>query len=295
MPVRLNARRAWNRARGRDRWAVPATELRVRTSDGVSLAVTRLGSNPEQAIVVAHALLGYRTKPAWRRLSEALAQRFTVYAVDLRGHGDSDGECAGGPLEALDVRAVVERARADGFGWVGTLGGSLGGAAVLFEAASSGTSDLVCAISPPARWIRDTLSLPTADGGVLRARLLQLFNSKPAQAVAAIAFGVRMSRRWIGAEAPIEVVHRIAPRPLLIIHDEHDHLFPGSTIRELVEHAGDPTQLLLLDGFGHCEDGFDDAFCAWLPELLQQAAADGLPVDPAGAAPRAAAEERRLA
>lgn len=279
MTVRLNARRAWNRARGRDAWSLPSSEHRVTTSDGISLAVTRLGTNPERAIVVAHALLGYRTKPPWRRLSEALAERFTVYAVDLRGHGDSAGECSGGPLEALDVRAVVSLARADGFRWVGTLGGSLGGAAVIFEGASTGTSDLVCAISPPARWIRDTLNLPTSDGGVLRSRLLQLFNSRGAQAAVSVAFGVRMSRRWTGSEAPLEVAHRIAPRPLLIIHDEHDHLFPGSTVRELIDRAGDPKQLWLIDDFGHCEDGFDPSFCAWLTQTIERAALDGLPLD----------------
>lgn len=279
MTVRINARRAWNRARGRDAWTVPATEHRIVTSDGVSLAVSRLGSNPERALVVAHALLGYRTKPAWKRLSEALSQRFTVYALDLRGHGDSSGECAGGVLEALDVRAAVELARADGFGWVGTVGGSLGGAAVIFEGASAGSSDLVCAISPPARWIRDTLNLQTSDGGVLRGRLLQLFNSRGAQAAAAMLFGVRMSRRWTGSEAPLEVAHRIAPRPLLIIHDEHDHLFPGSTVRELVERAGDPKQLWMLDEFGHCEDGFDAAFCGWLADTLERAAIEGLPLE----------------
>lgn len=279
MTVRINARRAWSRARGRDGWTIPATELRVVTPDGVSLAVSRLGSAPDRAIVVAHALLGYRTKPSWRRLSEALAERFTVYAVDLRGHGDSDGECSGGPLEAIDVRAVVAQARRDGFEWVGTVGGSLGGAAVIFEGASTGSSDLVCAISPPARWLRDTITMPASDGGVLRGRLLHLFESRAAQAAVALAFGVRISRRWTGAESPLEVAHRISPRPLLIIHDELDHLFPGSTIRELIERAGDPKQLWMIERFGHCEDGFDEPFCAWLTETLDRAARDGLPLD----------------
>jgi pimeloyl-ACP methyl ester carboxylesterase len=279
MSARLNVRRTWHRARGRGGWNVPAVELRGTTSDGVALAVTRLGTSTDRAVVVAHSLLGYRTKPPWKRLSEALAERFTVYAVDLRGHGDSGGECAGGPLEGLDVRAVVEQARRDGFTWVGTVGGSLGGAAVIFEAASTGSSDLVCAISPPARWVRDTIELPTADGGVLRARLLKLFNSRGAQSFAAVAFGVRMSRRWIGNEPPLDVAHRIAPRPFLVIHDEHDHLFPASTVRELIERAGEPKQLWMRDGFGHCEDGFDDAFCRWLGETLERAAIEGLPVE----------------
>lgn len=276
MTVRLNARRVWHRTRGRDAWSIPAAELRVPTADGLSLAVSRLGDGP-RALVVAHALLGYRTKPPWKRLSEHLAARFTVYAVDLRGHGDSDGICSGGPLEALDVAAVVARARADGHAWVGTVGGSLGGAAVIFEAASSATSDLVCAISPPARWVRDTLGLPTPDGGLSRKRLMALFDSRVAQAAAAVAFGVRLSRHWAGSEAPLEVVDRVSS-PLMIIHDDEDHLFPGSTVRELVERASAPKQLWMLDRFGHCEDGFDPAFCAWLARTIERAADEGLPL-----------------
>jgi uncharacterized protein len=276
MTMRVNARRAWHRLHGRDRWNVNSTELTIASPDGVSLAVSRLGSRKKRAIVVAHSLLGYRTKPTWMRLSEALTREFTVYAVDLRGHGDSSGECSGGPLEALDVYAAVTRARADGFEWVGTVGGSLGGAAVLFEAATSKASDLVCAISPPAKWLKDTLGTPAKDGGALSARLIQLFNSRGSQAAVAFAFGVQMSRRWAGNEAPIEVAHRIAPTPLMIVHDEHDHLFPGSSIRELMHRAGDPKQLWMIDGFGHCEDGFTPQFCYWLTDQLARAADQGL-------------------
>ena len=280
--MRVNVRRRMRRLRGEDAWAKPASEFRVRTEDGVDLAVSRLGSAP-RALVVAHAFLGYRTKPPWKRIIEALSERFTVYAPDLRGHGESGGACSGGPFEALDIRAVVARARADGHDWVGTVGGSLGGAAVIYEAATSRSSDLVCAVSPPGRWVRDVLHEPSGDDGLLRRRLLWVFGSASAQLGAAVMCGTRVSKTWAGTEAPLDVVDRIAPTPLIIVHGDNDHLFPASGAVEMAARAGEPKQLVIRPGFGHCEDGFDPTFCGWLVELLDQAATGGLPVDPARA------------
>lgn len=267
---RLNLRRRWYAVQGEDRFLTPAARLRVPTQDGETIAVSRL-EGPEDgrvAIVLAHALLGYRTKPPWRRLADALAREATVYAMDLRGHGDSSGACSGGPLEANDVRAVIARARQDGFDQVISVGGSLGGAAVLFEAASTATADAICAISPPSRWVADTLHLPAADGGVLRRRLVWLFVSPVAQAGAELAFGTRIAREWVGGEPPIEVADRLG-LPMLIVHGDDDHLFPLSGVHELVSRSQGRTDLWVIEGFGHCEDGFTDDFCRELgPRLL---------------------------
>lgn len=275
--MRTNLRRNWYQIQGHDRWSVPATDLRVRTDDGVGLVVTRLGAEHDIAVVVAHSFLGYRSKPAWRRLCESLSKSFRVYALDLRGHGQSDGECSGGPLEALDVRAVVALARAEGCAWVATVGGSLGGAAVIFEAASSASSDLVCAISPPSRWVRDLLHEPTLDGGALRRQILWMFGSLPAQMAARVAFGTRITRGWAGTEPPIEVVDRIRV-PFMLVHGEDDHLFPASVTVDMFKRAIEPKQLVLRDRFGHCEDGFDLEFCDWLRGALVSAASEGLPI-----------------
>lgn len=267
----MDLRRTLGRLRGTDGWSVPSTELRVTTEDGVDLAVSRLGGRRDRAVVLAHGLLGYRTKPAWRRLSEGLSRSFSVYAMDLRGHGDSAGACSGGPLEALDVRAGIEAARRDGARWVATVGGSLGGAAALFEAASTAYSDLVVAISPPSRWVRDLLHEPTEDDGTLRHRILWVFGSEPARVGARALLGTHIARGWAGVEPPIDAVDR-CKRPLLIIHGDDDHLFPISTIEEMYRRAPEPKELEVRPGFGHCEDGFTDSFIEELREKLSVAA-----------------------
>ncbi|OLT18659.1 hypothetical protein BJF78_00695 [Pseudonocardia sp. CNS-139] len=50
---------------------------------------------------------------------------------------------------------------------------------------------------------------------------------------------------------PVEHVHRIAPRPLLLVAAEHDHTTPAEHARLLYEAAGAPKRLVVLRGAYH--------------------------------------------
>ena len=74
------------------------------------------------------------------------------------------------------------------------------------------------------------------------------------------AWGVRLPEQWDEPESPEEVVGKIAPTPVAIIHGNDDHLFAPDHARRLYEAAGEPKRLLLGDRFGHAEDGLTPAF-----------------------------------
>jgi pimeloyl-ACP methyl ester carboxylesterase len=57
---------------------------------------------------------------------------------------------------------------------------------------------------------------------------------------------------------PETVVDRIAPRPLLLIHGEENRLHLPEESRELYRRAGEPKELVLLEGSGHTEWMFDN-------------------------------------
>ena len=48
-----------------------------------------------------------------------------------------------------------------------------------------------------------------------------------------------------------EVVGRIAPRPLLLMHAAHDTVTPTEQSVDLFQHAGQPTDLHLVAGVDH--------------------------------------------
>ena len=162
----------------------------------------------------------------------------------------------------MDVHAVVEYARAHGFERVVTVGGSLGGIAVVREAAIYQDPDAVVAISTPARWD------PTGTKAVRRATWL--FTSGVGRTLARGLMGTRINLTWHQPEAPVDLVGKIAPIPLLIVHGENDHFFPARAAEELHRAAGDPKQLWILPGFGHAEDGFTDAFADRLAGHIDQ-------------------------
>ncbi|KTG10201.1 alpha/beta hydrolase [Haloprofundus marisrubri] len=78
----------------------------VQSSDGTEIVYERTGEGPP--LVVVHGTAGDRTD--WRPVLSDLTERFTVYAVDRRGRGDS-GDAGEYALEREfeDVAAVVER------------------------------------------------------------------------------------------------------------------------------------------------------------------------------------------
>jgi pimeloyl-ACP methyl ester carboxylesterase len=232
------------------RFGVPTTPFAVTTGDGVPVAGDRLGTGPV-AMVFCHGFLGWHRKPRLVRFQEALARRLTVYGFDFRGHGGSEGLCAYGALEHLDVDAVVRLARADGFQTVVTFGGSMGGIAVLRHAALLGGVDAVVAVSTPARW----------DGHESEAvRKLTWLTSARLGRRALRAAGVRAAPTFERVEDPVDVVGKIAPIPLVLVHGRDDHFFDEEQAWALYRAASQPKRLLLASRFGHAEDGFTPEF-----------------------------------
>lgn len=248
------------RSRAAQRFAGPQVQFWCDTEDGIRIAGTLLGpAGAPAAIVLAHGFLGYRTKPKMRILGEGLAGRFAVFTFDLRGHGGSGGLCTAGDREALDVDAVVRAARGRGFHRIVTVGGSLGGIAVLRQAALYGDVDAVVAISTPARW-----------GGATKAvrRTSWLLTTSIGRELARRMGGVRIATSWSDPPPPGEIVGGISPTPLLIVHGDDDHFFPVEEAEILHERAGEPKRLWRIPGFGHAEDGYTAAFARRLGDEI---------------------------
>jgi len=92
----------------------------------------------------------------------------------------------------------------------------------------------------------------------------------PAGRAALRAFGVRMPDRWDPPESPEDVIGKIAPTPVVIVHGADDRLFPPTHARRLYEAADEPKRLLIGEGFGHAEDGLTPAFANKLVDVLQE-------------------------
>ena len=243
-----------------------ADPFTVETSDGVRLVGSRVGRTGP-SLVFCHGLLGWHRKLRLVRFVETLARHFVVYAFDLRGHGASGGLSTYGHREVMDVEAVARLARGERPDEaLATVGLSMGGIAVIRHAAMLGAPDAVVAISAPARW----------DGhGSASVRRIAWLGSTSAGRRLAARLGVRLAPFKPWPETPEDVIGRIAPAPLLLVHGRDDHFFDEEEVWRLYRAAGEPKRLLLATRFGHAEDGLTPPFAARLGDRILASLARG--------------------
>lgn len=125
------------------------TEMIRVPPSGVRLAYRTYGDPTAAPLVLLHAL--YKSADDWVRVVAPLADRFRIYSVDLRGHGQSDWpgvysfesirDDVGGFLTALDLTGVT------------LIGHSLGGiaAGLLAQQRPTRLARLVLEDAPPPR------------------------------------------------------------------------------------------------------------------------------------------------
>ena len=75
--------------------------------------------------------------------------------------------------------------------------------------------------------------------------------------------------------APRQVIARVAPRPLLIIHGDADQLIPLAQARQLFAAARAPKELEIVSGAGHClcrlvaPEPYEKRVTQWLDAALR--------------------------
>jgi pimeloyl-ACP methyl ester carboxylesterase len=248
------------------RWRVPAEGFEVWTDDGVAIVGTRLGDpDPSRpGVVLSHGLMGWHRKPRIAAFAERLTSWSTVFAMDLRGHGRSDGVCDYGGAEIADIEAVRTLASDRGHRTIVTIGTSMGAIATIRHGALLGGVAAVVAISSLASWDWHAAAHPR-----VRRNMTALIGTAGGR-VTLRALGVRLPATWEPPESPLDVIGKIAPTPVVIVHGTDDRLFPPDHARRLFEAAGEPKRLLLGEGFGHAEDGLTSAFATRLTGTIHE-------------------------
>jgi fermentation-respiration switch protein FrsA (DUF1100 family) len=243
------------------RWGLgPAEELDLITRDGIRLRAWLFGSpDAVGSVIVAHGHGG--SKHYSLPIGEILHRRFNVLMLDHRGHGESDGlRTTIGYEERLDVYAAVDLLIGRGLGPVGIIGVSMGASTAILAAADDDRIAAVVADSPYAR-----LRWAVSQGAVLRG--YPRFIAPPMAALGCWATALHLHQP-MEAFDPIEVVERISPRPLLIMHGTDDDVVPVASAHALFERAGEPKELWLIDGLKHVQ-AIDRAYPAFRQRVLE--------------------------
>jgi uncharacterized protein len=244
------------------------------------------------AVVACSGYQGLKTIHPARFARTLVPRGYAVLTFDYRGFGRSDGERGRlVPQEQVeDVRAAVSfletRPEVDPERIV-LLGWALGGGVVIAEAADDERVRAVAACNPVGDGGRALRSMH--DDASWERLLTRLAEDRRARTVGGRSALVHpfeavrldtVTRGYVDAELykaagfggdvtleaveallrfhPERDVHRIAPRPLLLIHGAANELHPPQESLALHAAAADPKRLLLLDDKGHTEWMHDD-------------------------------------
>lgn len=239
--------------KNRGRPSVEHSVFYTRSTDGVELFCTLLGSDPRRCVIVAHPAIVGSYYGQVVALAEELASSFSVILFDFRGHGKSTGSYTPGFGKAADdLEAVSDRSRRMGFGTVGVAGFSLGAAASFLVSARRDCFDALVSIGCPPRFP----AMDVLDGHPLASRL------------ALRALGVRLGIGKDPGPSPADVAAVLPGIPKLLVFGEWE-VAPADEIEAFAETVTRPRRILTVPGAWHADlAGRESQVREWLEGAL---------------------------
>jgi pimeloyl-ACP methyl ester carboxylesterase len=234
----------------------------VKTQDHIGISIEHLSAKRKMGIVVVPGFFQSKETPTFRRMASDLFEQFDVIAMDLRGHGKSEGRFTFSSKESLDLKAVLDYAGKI-YSRVGVLGFSYGGTIAILEAWEHKNIDsLVCVSAPlasekiefhwwnPASWV---LGLKGLESGS----------------------GVRLGNPFLKKTRAIDVIQTLSPTPVLFIHGSCDPTVSIKHSQELHQKAKNPKELFIFENGSHAEElyrtnrrKFIDTVSGWFGRTL---------------------------
>lgn len=220
--------------------ATTADDLWLTAADGSRLHALHLPTaGPPRATVLFLHGNAENLSSHIRAVDWLPAQGYAVLALDYRGYGRSEGQAT---LAAAheDARTALAHLQAQSTAITGplvVLGQSLGAAIALRTVATVDDRHGIAAV------IADSGFASYRD--IAREKLAAFWLTWPLQ----IPLGWTIS----DAYAPVAVIDRIAPVPLLILHGDADRVVPPHHADRLHAAAGEPKRVWHLAGARHIE------------------------------------------
>jgi dipeptidyl aminopeptidase/acylaminoacyl peptidase len=198
-------------------------DVDILTSDNQNISGWYVESpESDRAIILVHGLHSSRTQEFAGQFAEFGAelnrQGFSILMIDLRGHGQSaDAKLTFGLTERKDIIAATNWLKQKGFqtGKIGVLGVSMGSACVIGAAADH--SDIAAIV----------IDSGYAEVYPIMQKHWQSVSGLPDVFLpSTMIFGHLFTGYDLTLSKPVQEIHRLAPRPVLLIHSEFDPYTP---------------------------------------------------------------------
>jgi uncharacterized protein len=205
---------------------------------------------PYPAVILCHGVPSGNidpTDPGYPFLAETIANAgFAVYTFRFRGSGTSEGN-----FDILgwthDLKAALD------YFWdlpeidnnhISVAGFSAGAAVAIYVSAEDKRISAVAACACPADF--NHITAPgNASQALARFRKIGIIREKNFPP---------STEEWVNHFRRVNALNSvadIAPRPLLLLHAEGDPVVPVESSQRLYDRAGEPKQIIILDGCEH--------------------------------------------
>jgi uncharacterized protein len=234
-----------NADRSADSIGLPYENVTFNTQDGITLRGWYFPSEIPDAPAILYAPATAKDQRSGLSLVSPLHMAgFNVLLFSYRGHGQSDGNPIGfsyGAHESVDVDGAVSYLRdVQQVSAVGAIGHSAGSVAIILSAARNPGINVVVAASPYASveeiWHTNKpgfIPTPMFDYIMRTSELRKDFERDEVR--------------------PVDVIGRISPRPILILHGSADRRITVEQAQLLFDQAVEPKVFWLLPGLSHAE------------------------------------------
>ena len=179
-----------------------------------------------------------------RETVDIVASKYDAIIFDFRGHGKSGGKYTWSAKEDLDVKAVLDYAKAQGYKHIGVVAFSLGAAAAVNAAATRDDIESMVLISCPSsfRMVDFHFWEP--------AMLSDLFDNIGCKWGGK---GARAGSILIPKKDPIDTIVSLKNTAILFIHGDTDWVVKDRHSRKLFDAAPGPKRIEIVKGGLHAE------------------------------------------
>jgi len=232
------------------------------------------GNAPFPSVCLCHGIPAKRPEPGdkgYPLLAERICQQgFATLIFNFRGTGTSGGnfDILGwtrdlkAAIDYLSTLPEIDKSH------LALLGFSAGAAVSVYVAAQDKRVSSVALCACPAEFTFLT-EVDDPSSVIDHFRKISIIRDKDFP---------RSTKEWFSGfrqVSPINHVAKIAPRPLLLVHGNQDELVDVSHAYKLYDKAGEPKQIIAVDGAGHGLRQNNTAMVTVFDWLKSQADANG--------------------
>lgn len=245
---------------------IPPTEYReikIKAEDGVEIAFNEIFTGKNKIIIICHGIKQYKDAAVFTKISREFEKDYDIINMDLRGHGRSGGRCTFTSFEVKDLKAVVNYARKK-YKKVGVIGFSLGAATAILTSAEYKNIDSLIVVSPFTKISKINLRFWEKEAFYSLKEDISDLNKK-----------VKIGNIFLSKQAPIDVIDKISPTPILLLHGKEDWVIDVSHSQQLYEKAKQPKKLIIFEKAAHAEriyqqfpEKFKEICLKWFKETM---------------------------